>query len=215
VIDADAAPQDILCDEILADARRQSERALQRARAEAKAILAKAAADVEQERQSKLATAKAEAQRRRNRILATVPVEIARLRAERSERELRSVYSDALAQLHDREGFDIHETYAGLIVRALQAMPGDRFVLEIAEADLRLLGDDLLVLIRERLNRPEIEVAIESAVDDGTLIIRDPDGRRIWDNSPTARLQRMWPALRSEIALRTGIASGQEPTPTP
>jgi len=38
------------------------------------------------------------------------------------------------------------------------------------------------------------------------VIVRDAEGRQVWDNSLLARLERFWPVLRREIGVRTSLA---------
>ena len=100
MVQSETSSQDVLRDEILADARRQAERTIRKAEREAQAVIDKAKAESQQERDGKLAMAHAAAERKRTLALATVPIEIGRLRAARAEQELTT-----LRDINPRETF--------------------------------------------------------------------------------------------------------------
>jgi V/A-type H+-transporting ATPase subunit E len=204
----------VLRDEILADAQRQAQRLIRKAEREAKSVLDKAAADIQEERSSKLEAAQAKADRKRTLITATVPVEIGRMRAARVEQELLALRDQVRAKLRQREGYEYVETLASLAVEALASMEGETFVLELSEADRQAVGDALAASVEQRVQRPNITVTVspKPAPIDSGVIVRDQQGRQVWDNSLDARLDRMWPMLRSQIAEHVGIQSNVTPS---
>ncbi|MBE3098532.1 MAG: hypothetical protein IMZ44_15565 [Planctomycetes bacterium] len=204
---ANANPQQALQDEILADARRRADETVGKARREADAALAKARADAESERQAALKAAEAEARRRRDMVLATLPIRIARRRAECVEAALEQVHDEARRRLEVRQGFDYREALTRLAAEALAAMEGTRFVLQVADADRQALGDAWLDEVRRRVGRQGLELAMGQAGEkiQGGVVVRDDEGRQVWDNSLAARLARLWPALRCEIAAAAGL----------
>ena len=195
-------PQKVLTDEILADARRQAERSVTRAQRDAKEILDKAQAQADAERAERLAAARDEADRRRRLALATVPVEVARMRARKAEAALQTICDEARRRLGAREGFDYRETVAALAADAAGRLEGDAVVLELAAADREALGAGLADEVRQRVGRDGLAVSIAAEAADiaGGVIVRDAEGRQVWDNSLDGRLKRLWPMLRREIA---------------
>jgi len=205
----------VLRDEILADAQRQRERIIRKAEREAQTLRDKAAVDSQELRDRKLEAARAEADRKRELVLATVPVEVGRMRAARIEEELNSLRQRALDRLLARKDFDYGETLAVLAAEAIAQMEGDSFVLELAsEEDRRAYGAALEQSVPRRVGRPDITVTIapEPAPIRSGLIVRDPDGRQLWNDSLEARLERMWPLLRSQIAEQMGLQTNTEPS---
>ena len=83
MVQSETSSQDALRDEILADARRQAERLIRKAEREAQATIDKAKARSQEARTTKLAAARAAAERKRTLTLATVPIEIGRMRGAR------------------------------------------------------------------------------------------------------------------------------------
>jgi len=207
VTTANANPQQALQDEILDDARRRADETVGKARREAGAALAKARADAESERQAALKAAEAEARRRHDLVLAAIPIRVARRRAECVEAALEQVRDEARRRLEAREGFDHREGLTRLAAEALAAMEGNRFVLQVSDADRQALGDAWLDEVRRRVGRQGLELSMEQgdAAIRGGVILRDDEGRQVWDNRFEARLARLWPGLRCEIAAAAGL----------
>lgn len=200
-------PDSVLRDEILADARRQAQRMTRKAEQEAQALLDKAKAESEKERQEKLAVAEAKAEHHRAMALATVPVELGRKRAARIEQELSKLRERVCRELDNGGEGDYQQTLANLAAEALARMEGDTFVLELSSEDLSARGGTLPAAAARRAGRPGLAVTVSTEPADirGGVIVRDPAGRQVWDNSLQARLERMWPLLRGQIADGLGL----------
>lgn len=198
-------PAEPLCEEIIAAARRAADEALRAAKAQAGEILSKAAADAEKERAEKLSQARAGAARQSDLILATVPVEVARMKAARIELLLGAVLDDVRQQLAVRDRTNEREVAIALATEALMRMSGDEFVLKVSSRP----DDAALDEIKRRVGRPELRIRIEESAEVGAgVIVQDVEGRQIWDNRLVARLDRMWPEIRRQIALQTKLVSG-------
>lgn len=211
--DEGADPQQVLTDEILADARRQADRLRKRAERDARKTVEEAEGEAEAHRSERLEQAKAEADRRARLTLASVPVEEGRLRAARIEEELDGIRTAARQRLLAREGYDYRDMLVRLAAEAVAAMEGRTFVLELAETDRDALGPDVAAAVRDRDGREGLQVTLadEAAPIEGGVIVRDGEGRRLWDNSLGARLERLWPALRRQVAAETGLL-GERPS---
>ena len=205
--DEGADPQQVLTDEILADARRQADRLRRRAERDAKQTVEDAEREAEAHRNERLEKARAEADRRRRLTLASVPVEEGRRRAARIEEELQGIREAARERLLAHEGYDYRAALVRLAAEALAAMDGKTFVLQLAEADRDALGPGVAAAAGDRDGREGLQVTLadEPAPIAGGVIVRDGEGRREWDNSLQARLARLWPALRRRIAAETGL----------
>lgn len=203
---------DVLCAEILAEAKRQSKAILQRAKAEAESILADAATEAEKIRRERRDQAHAEAARRRELILATVAVETGRLRSARVEELLESIREQIYRRLRVRN-FDARETIIALAAEAVRQMPGTDFVLKISAADHAGFGDALAGEIARRAGRLSLHLAVSAdATTDGGVVIRDAGGFQIWDNRLLSRFARLWPELRRQIAFQTTLVSEDNST---
>ncbi len=198
-----------LCEEIIAGAHRAADDALRAARAQAEEILSNAAADAEKEREEKLSQARAGAARQSDVVLATVPVEVARMKAARIESLLDSIRDEIRRRLTAGEKLNAREIVIALAAEALKRMSGDEFVLKVPSVDRAIFDDAALDEIKRRVERPDLRIRIEesAAVENG-LIVRDAEGRQIWDSRLVARLERMWPEMRRQIALQTKLVSG-------
>jgi vacuolar-type H+-ATPase subunit E/Vma4 len=198
---------EILCEEILTDARRDSEEILQRAQQEAEALLARAAAEADRARLERLDQARAEAAHGKELILATVSIEAARLSLARVETLLDAVREEAEGRLKSRDGFDYRESVVFLAADAVGRMAGETFVIRLPEEDRALLGDGLAEEIASRAGRSPVRVTVsyEPTVTGGGPIVEDAEGRQMWDNRFPARLERLWPELRRRIAVETSL----------
>lgn len=204
---------EILSEEILAQAGRECDEIRRRTQREAESLLTAAKAEADKIRAEKLEVTRAVAARRSELILATVPVEAGRLRAERTEAILEDMRKAARLQLESRH-FDVHETVVALAAEAIRRMPGTGFVLKLSTADHAAFGDKLDGEICRRIGRSALQLAIsaDSKVTDGGVLVEDADGLRLWDNRLQSRLERLWPELRRQIALRTGLVEKNAPT---
>lgn len=200
-------PPDLLCDEILADGRRQADEILRRARDEAGAIVARATAEAEALRKRELDAARAAAARRGALLLATVPVETGRLRSARINELLESIREEIRRQLLARDGFDYRESLISLAAEAVRVMSGEKFTIRLSVADLAVLDEDACKEIERRVGRAPVAFLIETAPEiQAGVIVQDAEGRQIWDNRLDARLNRMWPELLRNIAVQLSLA---------
>lgn len=199
---------DLLCAEILADAKHQGEAIVGRAQAEAAAILTAAKTEAEKIRRERRDQAQAEAARRRELILATVAVETGRLRAARIESLLESIHAEIRRRLQAREA-DGRETIVTLAADAIRRMPANSFILEISAANQAVLDNGIAHDIAQRAGRAPLKLAIsaDGAVAGGGVIIRDEAGFQFWDNRLLSRLDRLWPELRRQIAMQTSLVA--------
>jgi vacuolar-type H+-ATPase subunit E/Vma4 len=197
---------DILREEILADARREGEEIVSRARQDAETSLTCATAEADQVRQGRLDQARREAARKSALILATVPVETGRLRAARVETLLESVYEEARRRLLAREGFEYRETVIALAAHAINRMSGAEFIVKLSEAEQTILGDRLAEEITHHVERPvSITILHAGDITGGGVVIEDAEARQVWDNHLLKRLERLWPELRQQIAAEASF----------
>jgi vacuolar-type H+-ATPase subunit E/Vma4 len=192
--------------EILADAQREGEDIIARARKDAEVIVTNAAAEADRLRQERLDQARVEASRRSGLILDTVPVETGRLRAARVEALLESVHEEARQRLLAREGFEYRETVIALASYAINRMTGAEFVIKLSEAEQTVLGDGLTEEIAHRVGRPvSITILYVEDITESGVVIEDAEARQVWDNRLLKRLERLWPELRQQIAVEASF----------
>ena len=210
---AQSNTEQVLQEEILADARRQAQDARERAKKEADAIVAKARIEAENDRRVQAQGAEAEAKRRRELTLATIPVVVGRRRADCIEAALNQIRDEAARLLAARQGFDYRQAVIRLAAEALAQMAGNRFVIEVSDSDSQALGQGWVEEAGRQSGRNGLELSAAPAKmqNQAGVIIRDADGRQVWDNTLLARLERLWPAARRELAVATRLVSGAEP----
>jgi vacuolar-type H+-ATPase subunit E/Vma4 len=195
------ASEKALSDEILQDARRKAERVVARAHREAKRLLDEAAQAAAAAEQKALDVARQRAERAARAILATVEQDARRDLLEAQEAELRKVFDEARARLADRASYDRSAVLARLAAEAIAAMAADQVVLELDPADREIATEAWLAEVRRRVGREvAVTVSANAAPMDGGGVVRSADGRLLYDNSFEARLRRLLPDLRREIA---------------
>jgi len=204
---------EVLCAEILAAARRASDDLLQRAKAEAEQILAAAAAAAEKIQRDRRQQAQVEAARRKELTLATIAVEIGRLRTARVEALLESVREEIRRRLLARD-LNAPEMLAALAAEAIRRMPGNAFVLKLSAADAAAHGDGLPGEIARRVGRSPLNLAVsaDATMTDRGVIIETADGFQVWDNRLASRLDRFWPELRRQIAVQASLVDESRST---
>ena len=202
-------PQATLRQEILADARRQAGRLLHRARQEAETLAAQAAQEASGHREQALEQARQTAARQTALVLARIPVARARLRAAHIERLLQSVRAAAAARLAPEAHPLSREALLTLIAEPAGAMAGETFELRLSRADRLTLTETFVDEIRRRAGKPGLELRLAEPLPDTDAgpVLSDPEGRQIWDNRLSARLARLWPALRRQAAADTGLGA--------
>lgn len=196
--------------EILDQAREESEEIIKRARDEAEKILATAVAEAKGVHDRLMEKGRAEAIRRKELIESTIPVETGRIRVARIESLLESVREQVRKRLLSHEGLEYREVLVTLAGQAISRMRGDHFIAKVAEADRASIGNGVGEEIASRVGRPGLKVtlAFDPAMNGGGITIEDADATQIWDNGLLKRLDRMWPELRQQIA--TGALLGPE-----
>ncbi len=209
VAEAVKDPQATLRQEILADARRQAGRLLHRARQEAETLAAQAAQEASGHREQALEQARQTAARQTALVLARIPVARARLRAAHIERLLQSVRAAAAARLAPEAHPLSREALLTLIAEPAGAMAGETFELRLSRADRLTLTETFVDEIRRRAGKPGLELRLAEPLPDTDAgpVLSDPEGRQIWDNRLSARLARLWPALRRQAAADTGLGA--------
>ncbi|HVV72331.1 MAG TPA: V-type ATP synthase subunit E family protein [Verrucomicrobiae bacterium] len=200
------SPQ-ILRQEIAAEAQLQSKEIAHRAQQEVETVLRKACPHADDIERQLRAEADAEGERRAGLVLATVPVEAGRLRLECVEAVLESLLQEARHKLSVQDGFDYRKAVVALAVEAIRHMAGNRFVVRLSVADHAVLGKGLAEEIARGADRTDsiISPIGDPAVKGGGVIVQDEAGRQIWDNQLVSRLERVWPELRRQVAIQTGM----------
>ena len=205
-----AANEKVLSDEILADAHGKAERARQRGEREAKGIAGKATKEAAEAAAKTIEVAQERADRMTTAILATVEAEAKRDLLAAREAELDKLFDAARQRLADKGSYGYPAVLATLAAQAIEAMAADEVIIELCEQDRALATAAWLDEVRRRVGRPvTIDVSANHAPIAGGLIVRSADGRLLYDNSFAARLERLKPELRRELAGRLFASEGR------
>jgi vacuolar-type H+-ATPase subunit E/Vma4 len=196
---------DKICARIRGDGAREIDAILEKARASAAEIIAKAEAEATTagERIVREAADKAELAKRRS--LSSVSLEVKRIRLRAREEVVTAVMERVKAEI---EGSRKRSDYAGvlgdLIAEALRVLEGEEFVVSADRRDLALLESTVFSAVRERMRKEgrsvkSMEASELSAPTAGGVQIGVPGGRVIYDNTFEARAYRYRDDIRAII----------------
>lgn len=197
-----SSPAHVLAAEMVEHAARESGRILESARSDAAAWLASARAQAEQEREHRLRQTRDDAARLTARLLATLPLEERRRRADRVESLLQALRERIHRQLHLKAESHPRETALRLAAQSIQAMEGTAFRIRGSPAS-GLEPESVLSaeLARATARRGlSVQCVADPALTPGSVIVEDLPGRQRTDNRLASRLDRLWPELRRQIA---------------
>lgn len=190
-------------------ARKESVELVSRAEADAGALLAAAGQEAERSGLAAVEAACGGARSKRRMLHAAAELEAGRLRAARLETLLALIKADAEAGLGREAARADAGVIAALAAEAVRGMEGTVFEVTVPAGVLK--------------GRPGLASEIEGLAGKGKLEMtfkEDPGlgggaavlgagGRQFWDNSFAARLERLWPELRSRFAAE--LAAGGKP----
>jgi len=204
---------DLLRQQILEDARAEAEKLISAAGREVEVLRQRSDAAADQDRSQRLSLARAEAERRAGWLLDSIPVEFSRRRETRRESLLEAVLLRArqrVAERADRTGPGLVERLAAAAITAMDESPIVLRVHQIPPAP-REANERL----KRATHRPDLELrwVEDPAVGAGGVVVESASGRQRWDNRLEARLDRLWPELRRQVAGHAGWL-GPPVTPT-
>jgi vacuolar-type H+-ATPase subunit E/Vma4 len=192
--------------EILTDARRRADRALNRAQRQAEQLKATAHKAADKERDGIIDAAEAEADRREKVHDARIAQEIVAMQHRAVEDGIEAARALARRQLTSLAGSEGSlESLVRLAVLAIDSMKGEQFRLTVSAADAGRWGGQLAEQVRaavaDELGR---EVSIDVADGDpdctGGLVVTGSAGREVADQTFQARLDRLWSDVREDVA---------------
>lgn len=181
--------------EMRQDAERKAKRLIDRARRDGKKLVDGARKDVAEHRRARLAIANHHAAERVRAVLAGVEHEKRRRELVARESVIEQVLAEALKRARELLGSARLEALRELAREGVEAIGLRQGTFRCRPADKELV---------DRIARQmSVEVQVETTDDmaEGIVVV-DGDGRRSYDNTFTARLERMREQLRA-LAYRT------------
>ena len=191
---------------ILEDGRKKAEPVKRRAQRKADKIVQEAKEEAEERREQMRSEAEEEAELEMQRTLARAELEAENVRRQAREAVLQEARRIAREKLQQLAGSEDHlDSIALLAIQSLQAMRGEQFEVVLPEQEKEKRGEEILDAVTERADEEldrsvNIRLADETLSGTGGLLLRRSDGVEICDQTFDARLQRLWPQIRTEIA---------------
>lgn len=201
-----------LCAAILAQARQERDRIIAVARQQAQELLAAGVAEADRVKAQKLARARAEAQHYREVVLARVPMEVEQERRAAVETLLETVRTRVSQQLDETKPLNQQPRQVALAADAIGRMSGGDFVVKLGKGAGQTDTNALVRAISAQVGRSglRLDVAEDPTLRSGGVRVESASGHQVWDNTGSARLERLWPELRRQIALRLSLVRSDQ-----
>lgn len=201
----EASVEQVLGDEVIADARRRAERIGRRGQREAERIRKKAEKQAHEVAQAILDDAHQRAQHSAQMVLATLEVEAHKANLALREEVVQASLEAAWQKLLAKDDYDYPAALSRLAAAAVAQMPGEEFVLQLAQEDGDRLTDGLCERIeqavrREKQREVKVRLSPEPSRFVGGCVVFSADGRLRYDNSFEARRRRLHQHLRQSAA---------------
>ncbi len=188
-----------ISEEILTDARTKAERILKAARREVEKMTKTAQDEARQTEKETMEEADKRADALTRVIRASTEPAMRRIQLDVREKVLLDIISEARKALLNRDSQDYPQMLAALTAEAAELLGGGQLVAHISRQDFDRFGDDLSQRLQARDPGATIEVRFAEDIEWG-VIVRTVDGTRQVDNTIDARLQRIYPVLRRNVA---------------
>ena len=202
----DTTPEEGIIEKILSDGESQAKRVIDNARRSERSEKRKAEAEAEKVRHEIVGRAEARARTVRSKVVATGQIEAKRIVLRAREDAISKVFAAIEQELQTlrRNAADYRTALANLAVEAISAVGGSEITLKIGKEDRDLADESLLDEIRKRAaeevaSQTSITIEFDPAVTGGGCVAVSGEGRIVFDNTFSRRLERMKPELRSVI----------------
>ena len=196
---------DLLCEEIKKDAEKQIQGILDEAGKRQETKLEIARRDAGKIRENLLAEARAKAEAAKERALSTVNLETKRIKSLAWEEIINEVLQQVkLKQESFRKKKEYIRWLENLIIEGALSLKKKELVAVVSVKDFPLLDGAFVSRVEKKLSEHHLkDIRIDLAPDDNLqdigAVIKSRDGRIIFDNTFSDRLQRMRAGLRAMI----------------
>jgi len=195
------AGHDALIEEIQNDASKKADRIVRKAEREAAEIREKAKREADAIRAEMSQGAQKKAEAEKNVILATIAVDAKRIEMDVKELPVSQAF-DAAGEKLERREFDYPESAARLIAAAARELGDEELRVALCEKDFETLDQAALAEgVTQLLEKPvQLQFEHDASISSGGVVVKSEDGRRICDNTYTARMRRLRDDIRRDAA---------------
>ena len=188
-----------IANEILEDAKNESEKIIRDAEAKAKEILKDAKTEAEKRRNSRLVEAKQKSEQEYRKTESLTAIEIRNISLRAKEEQLNSIFDEAVGRLKkfvDSKHYS--DCLLAFVAEAAKNIESDKLVVYVNSKDKKLLKKDTLEDLSKKLEK-ELTLSEEHLDCMGGCIVKTPDGTLSNDNTFENRLQVLKPNIRIEL----------------
>lgn len=202
--------------ELLSDAERKAERAVNRARSDAAKALAAVRDEQAKVRAERLDETRRDGEARARAITARVRHEVQRRWLTLREAGLERLFAELLPRLEAGDGIERERSLRQLLQEALEAMGPLAVNVRLSPESATLLTDAVMAEVRSLAWPNADALASVSRVIDASLrpgvLVESADGRFVFDNTYATRLERLRSPLRSLASAGMTSAGSDEDT---
>ena len=197
--------EELLGNDVLADAQRRAERIRRRGERDAEHIREAAEKEAKEAAEAVLRDARRRAEQVSQMVLATLAVEEQKATLSLKEEIIQKALDAAWQRLLAKDGYDYRGLLVQLAASAISQMPGEEFTLELGEGDRERIREDVCRSIEQAVaahggRAVKVHLSPTYSAIGGGCVVTGEKGRLRYDNSFEARRRRLHEEVRRQAA---------------
>ncbi|MGQ9603665.1 MAG: V-type ATP synthase subunit E [bacterium] len=201
MIGPEIAPESVMVEKMLSDARSEADRIIEKARFALESGRKRAEIEAEEIRKDMIARTVGQIEKIRKREISLAKMEARRTLLNAREKLISIAYESIRRRLSDMRREPIYrESLLNLSSEAIKSVGGDRVILRFSNLDRNVVDQGFLdELLKRTDKRIEVEVRMDLSDEKAGCIALSGDQRVVFDNTYDARMKRLEQTLRARI----------------
>lgn len=201
MIGPEIAPESVMVEKMLSDARSEADRIIEKARFALESGRKRAEVEAEKIRKDMIARTVGQIEKIRKREISLAKMEARRTLLNAREKLISIAYESIRRRLSDMRREPIYrESLLNLSSEAIKSVGGDRVILRFSNLDQNVVDQGFLdELLKRTDKRIEVEVRMDLSDEKAGCIAVSGDQRFVFDNTYDSRMKRLEQTLRARI----------------
>lgn len=201
MIGPEIAPESVMVEKMLSDARSEADRIIEKARFALESGQKRAEIEAEKIRKDMRARKMGQIEKIRKREISLARMEARRTLLNAREKLISIAYESIRRRLSDMRREPIYrESLLNLSSEAIKSVGADRVILRFSNLDQNVVDQGFLDELLKRIDkRIEVEVRMDLSDEKAGCIAVSGDQRVVFDNTYDARMKRLERTLRARI----------------
>ncbi|MGQ9810972.1 MAG: V-type ATP synthase subunit E [bacterium] len=201
MIGPEIAPESVMVEKMLSDARSEADRIIEKARFALESGRKRAEIEAEEIRKDMIARTVGQIEKIMKREISIAKMEARRTLLNAREKLISIAYESIRRRLSDMRREPIYrESLLNLSSEAIKSVGGDRVILRFSNLDRNVVDQGFLdELLKRTDKRIEVEVRMDLSDEKAGCIALSGDQRVVFDNTYDARMKRLEQTLRARI----------------